>query len=136
MRIIGLDHGEKRIGVAVSDPLGLTAQPIAVIEPDQIIEELKMIIQEYGDVEEIVVGLPKKLSGELGPQAEKVLKFIEDLKDNLQVKVTAWDERLTTAAAERSMIDAGLSRSKRKKIIDKSAAALILQSYLDNKDKK
>ncbi len=132
MRILGIDYGEKRIGVAVSDPLGIIAQGIAVIGN---IEELAKIIGQYEKIDEIVVGLPKRMSGEIGIQAQKVLEFVERLKVAYPIPVSTWDERLTTAAAERTLISAGLSREKRKKVIDRSAAAYILQSYLDCKKK-
>lgn len=137
MRILGLDYGEKRIGVAISDPLAMIAQGIAVISRGgtlaDSLRELKLIINKYDGVKEIVVGLPKRLSGEIGPAAEQVLNFVAELKKELQQKIITWDERLTTVLAERSLIEAGLSRGKRKKVIDQSAAALILQSYLDAK---
>lgn len=130
MRILGIDYGEKRIGVAVSDPLGLTAQPVDAVED---IEGIKRIVKEYDEVEEVVVGLPKSLSGKLGPQAQKVLEFVEKLKKDLRQRIITWDERLTTVEAEKVLISAGLSRQKRKEVVDKSAAAIILQSYLDSK---
>jgi putative Holliday junction resolvase len=137
MRILGIDYGSKRIGVAVSDPLGITAQGVAVIGKSESFErdirELKKIIKKYDGVDEIVVGLPKTMAGEIGPSAKVVLEFIEALKREFKLNITAWDERLTTAEAERALISAGLSREKRKKVIDKSAAAIILQSFLDCK---
>jgi putative Holliday junction resolvase len=139
MRILGIDFGEKRIGVAISDPLGLTAQGVMVIGKsdtyEKDIKELNKIIKKYDGVDEIVVGLPKTMRGEIGPQARKVLEFIEALKQKFKLKITPWDERLTTVEAERTLISAGLSREKRRKVIDKSAAAYILQSYLDAKRK-
>lgn len=139
MRILGIDYGEKRIGVAVSDPLGITAQPVSVVNKSDSSEkdfvELNKIIEGYGGVDQIVVGLPKTMRGEIGIQAQKVLEFVEVLKDKTGQKVVTWDERLTTAAAEKMLISAGLSRAKRKKVIDKSAAACILQSYLDCKQR-
>ncbi|OGB87464.1 Holliday junction DNA helicase RuvA [candidate division WOR-1 bacterium RIFCSPLOWO2_02_FULL_46_20] len=139
MRILGLDYGAKRIGVAISDPLGITAQPVAVIEKtagfEQNIQSLTKIIDQYGGVEEIVVGLPKRLSGKIGIAAEKVLVFVEALKKTLPLKIVTWDERLTTVQAEKNLIAAGLSRTKRKKVIDRSAATFILRSYLDRKIK-
>ncbi len=132
MRILGIDYGEKRIGLAVSDPLGLTAQPVSVVND---IDGIKKIVDEYDGIEEIVVGLPKSLSGQLGPQAQKVLGFVEKLRQSFSQTITTWDERLTTAAVERNLIAAGLSRQKRKKVIDKSAATYILQGYLDSKQK-
>lgn len=137
LRILGIDFGEKRIGVAISDPLGLTAQAVAVIGKgksfDMDIEELKKIINKYEGVDEIIVGLPKTMRGEIGNQARKVLEFVEALKNNFKLKVDTWDERLTTVSAEKTLISAGLSREKRRKVIDKSAAAYILQGYLDSK---
>lgn len=133
MRVLGLDYGTKRLGVAVSDPLGITAQPIAVIDASAAIEELKKIVQEYWPISEIVVGLPKTLKGELGPAAQNVLEFVETLKVTFELKIVTWDERLTTAGVQKDLIAAGFSRKKRKQVIDKSAAAVILQGYLDAK---
>jgi len=130
VRIIGIDYGEKRIGIAISDPLGITAQPAAVISN---ISELKAIVGQYEGIDEIVVGLPKTMKGELGIQAEKVLKFVEELKNAFQIPIKTWDERLTTSAVTKTLIAGGLSRKKRKKVIDKSAAAFMLQGYLDSK---
>ena len=135
MRIIALDYGSKRIGVAVSDPLGLIAQPLATLDHDQVMPQLKELLKQYDQVDEIVVGLPKKLSGELGPAAANVLAFVEQLKQAFPVKISTYDERLTTAAAERTLIEAGLSRKKRKQVIDRSAAANILQDYLERRNK-
>ncbi len=139
MRILGIDYGDKRIGIAISDPLGLTAQGVAVIGKGETFEEdvkeLKKIIKKFEGIDEILVGLPKTLSGEIGFQAEKVLKFAENLKTAFKIPINTWDERLTTVQAERTLIEAGLSGKKRRKIVDKSAAAYILQSYLDSKRK-
>jgi len=139
MRILGIDFGSKRIGIAVSDPLGMIAQGVAVIgkgpDAESDIREIKRIIKKYGGVEEIVIGLPKTMAGEVGDAAKKVLDFVEALKREFKINITTWDERLTTAEAERNLISAGLSREKRKKVIDKSAAANILQTYLDRKRK-
>lgn len=140
MRALGIDFGEKRLGVAISDPTGLIAQGIAMIGKGEHFEhdfrELKKIIKRYDGIDEIVVGLPKTLKGEIGPAAEKVLAFVDALKKEFKLNIATWDERLTTAAAERALIDAGLSREKRKKVIDKSAAARMLQSYLDYQNGK
>lgn len=133
MRILGLDVGDKTIGVAISDPLGFTAQGVTTIRRKNYtydIEELKKICDEYG-VESIVSGLPKNMNGTLGPQGEKVLEFCERLKEALNIKIDMWDERLTTVAAHRAMLEADLSRAKRKKLVDKIAATYILQGYLD-----
>jgi len=139
MRILGIDFGDKRIGVAISDPLGLTAQAVAVIgkgdDYDHDIRELKKIIHKYEGVDEIIVGLPKTMAGDIGRQAQKVLEFVGALKKSFNLKVDTWDERLTTVEAERTLISAGLSRQKRKQVIDRSAAAYILQGYLDSRRK-
>ena len=139
MRILGIDFGDKRIGLAISDPLGFTAQAVAVIGKgesfEKDIQELKKIIKKYEGVDEIVVGLPITMSGEIGKQAQKVLEFVEALKGSFKININTWDERLTSVVAEKTLISAGLSREKRKKVIDKSAATFILQSYLDNKRK-
>ncbi|SHE58222.1 Holliday junction resolvase RuvX [Desulforamulus putei] len=133
MRIMGLDVGDKTIGVALSDPMGWTAQGLEVIRRQNIdkdIARLCEIIKEYG-VEKILVGLPKNMNATMGPQGEKVLAFIEELKAKVDLPIKTWDERLSTVAAERMLIQADVSRSKRKKVIDKMAAAVILQGYLD-----
>lgn len=130
MRIMGLDVGEKRIGVAVSDSLGYTAQGISTIKREDI-EELKKIVSDY-NIGEIVVGLPKNMDGSIGDQGKKVLDFVEKLKQEIDLPMITWDERLTTKEAEGVLLKADLSRAKRKKVIDKLAAVLILQSYLDS----
>jgi putative Holliday junction resolvase len=134
MRILGLDIGDRTIGVALSDPLGFTAQGITTIrrKNEEIdIKELKNICDEY-NVDTIVSGLPKNMNGTLGPQSEKVLKFCEVIKENMNIPIKMWDERLTTVAAHKAMIEGDLSRNKRKKIVDKIAAIYILQGYLDS----
>jgi putative holliday junction resolvase len=138
MRILGLDVGSKTIGVAISDPLGWTAQGITTIKrtkKDQDIEEIRKICKEYS-VESIVVGLPKNMNGTIGDSGEKVLDFSEEIKETLELKVEMWDERLTTVAAHKAMLEADLSRGKRKKIVDKIAAIYILQGYLDRLSNK
>ncbi|SHK05658.1 Holliday junction resolvase RuvX [Tepidibacter formicigenes] len=134
-RIMGLDVGDKTIGVAVSDLMGLTAQGIKTIRRESIkkdLEELENIIKEK-DVDKIVIGLPKNMNGTLGPQGEKTIKFSEKLKKKVDLEIEFWDERLTTVAAHRSLIEADVSRKKRKKVVDMLAAVLILQGYLDMK---
>ena len=133
MRILGLDMGSKTIGVALSDPLGWTAQGITTIrrtKKEQDLEEVNKICNEYG-VETIVVGLPKNMNGTIGESGEKALEFAEQLKEKPGLPIEMWDERLTTVAAHRAMLEADLSRNKRKKIVDKIAATYILQGYLD-----
>ncbi|MGV3024632.1 Holliday junction resolvase RuvX [Clostridium thermobutyricum] len=133
MRILGLDVGQKTVGVAISDPLGFTAQGITTIrrtKKSQDILEVKKICDEYS-VEKIVIGLPKNMDGSIGFAGEKIKEFSEALKEVIDLEIIFWDERLTTVAAHRAMLEADLSRSKRKKIVDKVAATYILQGYLD-----
>lgn len=132
-RIMGLDIGDKTIGVSVSDLMGITAQPIKTIKrvsKKKDIEELKNIIKEK-EVTKIVSGLPKNMNGTLGPQGEKVIKFCELLESETNIKIDYWDERLSTVYAEKSLIEGDISRSKRKKVVDMLAAVIILQGYLD-----
>ena len=137
MRIMGLDYGSKTVGVAISDPLGLTAQGIETIwrkEENKLrrtcarIEEL---ISEYG-VEKIVLGLPKHMNNDIGDRAERSLEFGEMLKRRTGLEVVMWDERLTTAQAERTLMEGKVRREDRKQYIDKIAAVFILQGYLDS----
>lgn len=132
MRIMGLDFGERTIGVAVSDALLLTAQGIKTIRRSKVeLEELKQIIQEY-EVDEIVLGYPKNMNGTLGPRAQMTEEFSEILKVEFGLPIVFWDERLSTVGAQRSLLQADVSRAKRKKVIDKMAAVFILQGYLDH----
>jgi putative holliday junction resolvase len=134
-RIMGLDPGEKRIGIALSDPLGITAQPYAVIEKNsgsKLIEKLKEIIEKK-DVGKIVVGMPYSLKGEKGESAEKTMEFIRYLNKNTGIEIEITDERFTTAFSERVMLEGNASRKKRRQNIDKIAASVMLQGYLDRK---
>lgn len=138
MRIMGLDIGEKTIGIAICDPLGYTAQGITTIRrksKESDIEQLKKICNEY-KVEEIIAGLPKNMNGTLGPQSEKIIKLCDFIKERLSLPLNFWDERLTTVAANKAMLESDMSRSKRKKLVDKVAATYILQGYLDSIYKK
>ncbi|SHJ69178.1 putative holliday junction resolvase [Anaerobranca californiensis DSM 14826] len=133
MRTMGLDLGEKTIGVAVSDLLGLTAQGLKVIkrQGQDELEELAQIIKDY-EVSTIVIGLPKNMNNTLGPRAIISQEFAEVLKKRFpDLKIVLQDERLTTAEIQRQLISADISRNKRKKVVDKMAAMLILQTYLD-----
>ncbi|MBI5699918.1 Holliday junction resolvase RuvX [Candidatus Saganbacteria bacterium] len=140
MRILGIDYGDQRIGIAMSDPLGFTAQAVAVVGKgptfEEDIKELKKIIKKFEGIDEIVVGLPKTMSGEVKEQAEKVLAFVEALKKSFKIPILTWDERLTTVLAERALREAGVPAKKRRGIVDKTAAGYILQSYLDNQSKR
>lgn len=133
VRILGLDLGEKRIGVALSDPLGITAQGLMVINRQEKIEDLAILIelaQQY-HVQEIVIGLPRHLDGRLGEMAAEVFDLKEHFQRELHLPVHTWDERLTTVQAERVLLEADLSRRRRRQVIDKLAAVLILQAFLD-----
>ncbi len=133
MRILGLDIGQKTIGLAISDPLGLTAQGIKTIyrkNKKSDIEELKKVCKEY-EVETLVVGLPKNMDNSIGFAGQKIQEFSSLIEEELGLKIEFWDERLTTVAAHKAMLEADLSRGKRKKIVDKVAATYILQGYLD-----
>ena len=136
-RILALDLGSKTIGVAVSDGLGITAQGVEVIRRTNIKADLarvRELIAQYEAVE-VVVGLPRSLNNELGPQAEKVQAFVNRLQPQISVPITLVDERFSTTIAQRSMIEGDLSRKHRKGIVDKIAAQVILQTYLDRQKK-
>jgi putative Holliday junction resolvase len=132
-RILSLDFGEKRIGVAVSDALNITAQSVGTIERKGIKNDLKKIkdlVQEYAAAI-LIVGLPLNMNGTEGKSANRAVDFVNELKKEIDIRVEMVDERLTTAQGERIFLEADLSRKKRKKNIDKIAAQLILQNYLD-----
>lgn len=136
MRILGLDVGTKTIGIAASDELGWTAQGVETLrrdmdDPTKDWEKLAQLIQDL-EIKKVVVGLPKNMNGTIGPSGEACQQFAEELKQRFELPVILWDERLTTVAAERMLIAADMSRKKRKKVIDKMAAVLILQGYLDS----
>lgn len=137
MRVMALDVGTKRIGIALSDELLITAQGEATIHRkslDEDLAEIKRVIAENG-VAEIVVGLPLNMDGSYGAKTKEVTAFIDSLSKAAGVQVRTWDERLTTVQAERTLLEADMSRAKRKKVIDKVAAQVILQSYLDSRKK-
>ncbi len=132
-RIMALDVGEKRVGVAVSDPLGITAQPLSVLKREdfeKLMQTLRELIDEFG-VGKMVVGVPYNMRGEKGRSAGKIMEFIELMKKNIDIEVDLMDERFSTAFSERAMLEADARRKKRKENIDKVAAAVILQGYLD-----
>jgi len=133
MRVLGLDPGSKRVGVALSDELGMIAQPLEYIpaEPyEEFVTALLKLIAERG-VESIIVGMPRNMDGSYGPAAEKSKALVEKLRERTEVPIRTWDERLTTAQANRVLIAGNVSRKKRKEKVDKMAAAILLQSYLD-----
>lgn len=137
MRIMGLDYGTKTVGVAISDALGLTAQGIETIERKEenklrrTCARIEELIREY-EVEKIVLGFPKHMNNDVGERAEKSLEFKAMLERRTGLEVVMWDERLTTVAAERTLIESKVRREERKKYIDKIAAVFILQGYLDS----
>lgn len=137
-RMMGLDYGSKTIGVAISDALNITAQGIETLQINEAIKDFKMkrlkeLVREY-NVGKIIVGLPKNMDNSVGFRGEATINFVEILKNKIKgVEVEFQDERLTTMAAERILIDANVSRKKRKDVVDKMAAVLILQTFLDIK---
>ena len=138
MRIMGLDVGTKTVGVAISDALGWTAQGIETIKINEElgefgIERIKELVKEYA-VTEFVVGFPKNMNNTVGPRGEASENYKRLLEETFNLPVKLWDERLTTMAAERMLIEADVSRKKRKQVIDKMAAVMILQGYLDSKN--
>lgn len=133
MRLLGLDYGRKRIGLALSDPLGLTAQPLGFIPRDsKTFDQLSEIIQKHG-VEEIVLGHPKSLSGHEGEMSKEVQAFGKKLENKTGKPVHLWDERFTTSEAENLLISADVRRSKRKEVRDTVSASLILQGYMEHR---
>jgi putative holliday junction resolvase len=133
MRVLAIDHGSKRMGIAISDELGMIAQPLEFIPAEPFtafLDRLKEIIREK-QVEQILVGMPRNMDGSYGPAAEQVRQFVLVLKEAITVPVVTWDERLTSAQANRMLIQADVRRNQRKEKVDKTAAAILLQSYLD-----
>ena len=137
MRILGLDVGSRTVGIALSDEMGWTAQGMETLrfpenQLDQVIPQLAEYIRRY-EIQTIVVGLPKNMDGTIGARVQFCLEFGQKLQAELSVDIVFWDERLTTVAAHKYLIEADMSRKKRKKVVDKIASVLILQSYLDSK---
>ena len=138
MRILGIDYGRKRIGLAVSDPLYITAQALSTLhrgDAENDMAALEVLIRER-EVDEVVVGLPKNMDGSLGASAREALAFADELRARFQLAVHMVDERLSTVRAHKVMKSAGLSRKKRTESADKVAAQLILQSYLDQRGQR
>ncbi len=137
MRVIGLDYGSKTVGVAVSDPLGLTAQAVETIWRKQenklrrTLARIEELIEEY-QADTIVVGYPKNMNNTIGERAEKSLEFRDMLEKRTGLPVVMWDERLTSVAAERTLMESGVRRENRKQYLDELAAVFILQGYLDS----
>ena len=139
MRILGLDYGSRTVGVAISDPLLVTAQGVEIIRREKenhlrrTLARIEEIIKEYGDVETIVVGYPKNMNNTVGDRAVKSEEFAGTLRRRFNLPVVLWDERLTTVAADRTMTETGVKGRDRKKYVDEIAAMLILQGYLDSR---
>lgn len=134
-KILGIDLGRVRIGLAVSDELGLTAQGLPSLgrgRPEADLGAIRAVI-ERERVEAVVVGLPRNMDGSLGPAAQAAEAFAADLRRSLGLPVALWDERLTTRAADRMLVEAGVRRARRRQVVDRVAAALILQGYLDRR---
>ena len=133
MRILALDHGTKRIGVAISDEMKMIATPLEFIPPEpfsDFLTRLKELIREK-EVDLVLVGMPRNMDGSYGPAALQVQEFMAMLKDAIGIPIKTWDERLTSAQANRFLIQANVRRDQRKEKVDKTAAAILLQSYLD-----
>ena len=134
MRVLALDPGTKRIGVAISDELKLIAQPLEFVPAEPFAEflaRLRQLVQEK-EVDLIVVGMPRNMDGTYGPAATRVREFVSELKKAIPLRIKKWDERLTTVQANRLLLEANVRRDKRKQKVDKMAAAILLQSYLDS----
>ncbi|HLH55892.1 MAG TPA: Holliday junction resolvase RuvX [Verrucomicrobiae bacterium] len=134
MRILALDHGSKRIGVAVSDELKMIAQPLEFVPAEPFVDFLKRLTDLIAEkqVEMILVGMPRNMDGSYGPVALKVEEFVATLRRSLAVPIKTWDERLTSAQANRYLIQGNVRREKRRLKVDQTAAAILLQSYLDS----
>lgn len=133
MRTLALDHGTVRIGVAVSDELGMIAQPLEFIPAEPLaafLERLKTLVAER-EVGRILVGMPRNMDGSYGPAAEKVKEFVRQLRETLSLPIQTWDERLTSVQAQRMLREAAVKGAKQRQKIDQMAAAILLQSYLD-----
>jgi len=133
-RIAGLDVGERTIGIAVSDLLGITAQGLDTIrrsDPEADLEQMVNILKNY-DVNLVVIGLPKNMNNTIGPSAERAKEFGDELSKRTGIEIKYWDERLTTVSAQKTLLEGDVSRKKRKQVVDKIAAVMILQNYMDS----
>jgi putative Holliday junction resolvase len=133
MRGLGLDVGERRIGVSLSDPEGILAMPLTVVDvrtEEEALERIAALAREH-EVDRVVVGLPLSMDGSMGLQAQRVTAFADTLAERMEIPVDTWDERLSTVAAGRALTEAGVKRGKKRKRLDSAAACIILQGYLD-----
>jgi putative Holliday junction resolvase len=135
VRILALDVGQKRIGLAVSDPLGITAQGLRVLTRKNRAADLEQLLEVAREwrVQRVVVGLPRHMDGRLGSAAPEIMELVQTLQEALGVEVVTWEERLTTVEAERVLLQADVSRKRRRQVVDQLAAVLILQNYLDHR---
>ncbi|HHV29212.1 Holliday junction resolvase RuvX [Acetivibrio mesophilus] len=139
MRIMGIDYGDSRIGIAISDPLGWTAQALETIswktDVEVPIKRISELIEDY-EIKTVIIGFPKNMDGTVGVRGEKTIEFVELLTQRVKdIEVIKWDERLTTVAANRTMHEMGVKKSKKKLVVDQIAAVYILQGYLDSQGK-
>jgi putative Holliday junction resolvase len=135
--MLGIDYGSRRIGMAISDVTGMIARPLDTIHRSVLEDDMKKIeaaIEQF-QPEEIVIGLPVSMNGQSSEKTKEVINFIDNMKKSIRIPIVQWDERLTTVIGERMLIDSGVRRENRKNMIDKVAAVVILQSYLDSKTK-
>jgi len=136
MRVMGIDYGSKRIGLALSDEMAMIAQPLDFVSAEPLsnaLERVASIVREK-EVGKIVVGMPRNMDGSYGSAAEKTREFVGALQAKVSAPIRTWDERLTTVSANRALIEAGMSRQKRKTKVDQTAAAILLQSFLDSEN--
>lgn len=131
MRVLGIDYGERRVGIAITDELNILAHPLKVVRTTNATNEIKKILNEYNDISKIIIGMPLNLKGEVAFKAKQVLDWISELKKEINLPIITWDERFTTVVAESFLLEADVKRKNRKKIIDKMSAQIILQDYLD-----
>jgi putative Holliday junction resolvase len=134
MRILGIDYGDSRVGIAISDPMGWTAQGLETVRNQSmsnVINRIIELIKEY-EIKKIVIGFPKNMNGSVGPRGELTLSFVEELKKEVNIDIVLWDERLTTVAAHKVLNETNVRGKKRKQVVDTVAATYILQGYLDS----
>ncbi len=136
MRILGIDYGSKRMGLAVSDPTRMIARSLVVITRTDLKRDLDRLVEviEQQEASDIVIGMPVSKNGSLGEKAKEVIDFIDKMKKRIKIPIIQWDERFTTVISERLLIEADMSRARRKQVIDKVAASVMLQSYLDSNE--
>lgn len=130
-RLLGIDYGEKHVGLSTCDTTWLIASPFKILSQSELLQQLQSLIQKE-NIAAVVIGWPVNMNGTIGPQCEKVEKFSEKLANICEIPICAWDERLSTMAVHRTMIEADLSRKKQKEVVDKMAAAYMLQGFLDS----